>query len=194
MPYEPKILTFAGSLRTESFNKKLAKLAAEAARNAGALVTLIDLRDLPLPLFDQDLESRDGLPANAIRLKELFTSHDALLIASPEYNSSITAVMKNTIDWVSRPATSAEPALSGLRGKTAAIMSASPGGLGGLRGLVHLRSILGNIQVLVLPDQIAIVKAHEAFQPDGTLKDARQQATIEAIAQKLVATTARLHG
>jgi chromate reductase len=194
MPYEPKILTFAGSLRSESFNKKLAKLAAEAARRAGGLVTLIDLRDLPLPLFDQDLEARDGLPANAIRLKELFTSHDALLIASPEYNSSITAVMKNTIDWVSRPATPTESALSGFTGKTAAIMSASPGGLGGLRGLVHLRSILGNIQVLVLPEQIAIVKAHEVFHPDGSLKDALQQAKIDAIVQKLVATTARLHG
>jgi len=192
MSYVPKILAFAGSLRAESFNRKLVQLAAHAARDAGAEVTLLDLRDLPLPVFDQDLEARDGLPANARLLKDAFGAHDGLLIASPEYNSSVTAVLKNTIDWVSRQASPAEPGLASFAGKTAAIMSASPGGLGGLRGLVHLRSILGNIQVLVIPDQIAIAKAHEAFGPDGALRDEKQRQVVDAVAQKLVRTTAKL--
>src|SRR5262245_6276714 len=103
MAKAPRILAFAGSLRADSFNRKLVKPAAEAARAAGADVTLIDLKDYPLPIFDQDLEKAEGLPANARKLKDLFLAHQGLLIVSPEYNSSITAVLKNTIDWVSRP-------------------------------------------------------------------------------------------
>src|SRR5262245_35742367 len=99
----PKILAFAGSTRTESYNKKLVRIAAAGARQAGAEVTLIDLRDLPLPLFDEDLESSEGLPPNARRLKDLFLAHHGLLISAPEYNSSISGVLKNAIDWVSRP-------------------------------------------------------------------------------------------
>jgi chromate reductase, NAD(P)H dehydrogenase (quinone) len=99
-----RILAFAGSLRRESFNKKLVPIAAKGARDAGAEVTLISLEDFPLPLFDQDLEARQGMPENGMKLKQLFIDHDGLLIASPEYNSSITAVLKNAIDWVSRPA------------------------------------------------------------------------------------------
>ncbi len=193
MSYVPKILAFSGSLRAASFNQKLVNVAADAARKAGAEVTVIELREFPLPVFDEDLEARDGLPANARRLKELFAAHDGLFISSPEYNSSVTAALKNTIDWVSRKSAPNEAGLANYAGKTAAIISASPGGLGGLRGLVHLRSILGNIQVLVIPEQVAIPVAHEAFGPDGNLKDARQIASIEAIAKKLVATTAKLH-
>jgi NAD(P)H-dependent FMN reductase len=182
----PKILAFAGSTRSGSFNKHLASVAADAARAAGAKVTLIDLRDLPLPLFDEDIESEHGLPDNAKTLKALFRDHDAFLIASPEYNSSITAVLKNTLDWVSRSESDDEPALSAYRGKTAALLSASPGALGGLRGLVHLRSILGNIGVIVLPDQVALPKAHEAFDAAGQLKDQRPAKQITALVQGLV--------
>ena len=131
----PRILAFAGSLRRESFNKKLVPIAAKGARDAGAEVTLIGLEDFPLPLFDQDLEARQGMPENGKKLKQLFIDHDGLLIASPEYNSSITAVLKNAIDWVSRPAPG-EPSLVAFRSKVATLMSASPGALGGLRGLV----------------------------------------------------------
>lgn len=194
MPVTPKILTFAGSTRTESFNKKLARLAAAAVNAAGGQSTLVDLRDYPMPIFDEDLEAREGLPENARKLKDLLFAHDALLISSPEYNSSISAVLKNTIDWASRAASPTEPGLACFSGKVAALMSASPGALGGLRGLVHLRSILGNIQVIVLPDQIAIVRAHEAFNSDGTLKDANHQASVERIAKKLVSTVAKLKG
>lgn len=180
---QPRILGFAGSLRRDSFNKRAVKIAAAGAIAAGVEVTMRDLRDFPLPVFDEDLEA-GGTPDNAKKLKELFVQHQGLLIASPEYNSSITAVLKNTIDWVSRPAPN-EPSLVGFQGKVAALLSASPGALGGLRGLVHLRAILGNIGVLVLPDQIAIAKAHEAFQADGSLKDAKQQAGVEALGKKL---------
>jgi len=180
----PRILAFASSTRRESFNMKLVAIAAQGAREAGAEVTLIDLKDFPLPLFDQDLEAEQGMPENGAKLKRLFIDHDGLLIASPEYNSSVTAVLKNAIDWVSRPAPG-EPSLVAFRGKVATLMSASPGALGGLRALVHVRSILGNIGVIVLPDQIAVAKAREAFNPDGSLTDPKQQAAIEGLGNTL---------
>src|SRR5712671_1495442 len=166
----PRILAFASSTRRESFNKKLVCIAVKGAREAGAEVTLIDLKDFPLPLFDQDLEAEQGMPENGKKLKKLFIDHDGLLISSPEYNSSITGVLKNSIDWVSRPAPG-EPSLVAFRGKVATLMSASPGALRGQRGLVHVRSILGNLGVIVLPDQIALGKAHKAFNADGSLVD-----------------------
>jgi NAD(P)H-dependent FMN reductase len=188
-----RILAFAGSTRRESFNKKLVSIAARGARDAGALVTLIDLKDFPLPLFDQDLEAEQGMPENGKKLKQLFIAHDGLLIASPEYNSSITAVLKNAIDWVSRPAPG-EPSLVAFRGKVATLMSASPGALGGLRGLVHVRSILGNIGVIVLPDQVAVAKAHEAIKPDGSLIDPKQHAAIEGLGHTLASFLMKLKG
>ena len=189
----PRILAFAGSLRRESFNKKLVPIAAKGARDAGAEVTLIGLEDFPLPLFDQDLEARQGMPENGKKLKQLFIDHDGLLIASPEYNSSITAVLKNAIDWVSRPAPGERP-LVALRSKVATLMSASPGALGGLRGLVHVRSILSNIGVIVLPDQISVAKAHEAFNVDGSLKDSKQQSGIEGLGHTLASFLMKLKG
>ena len=192
MASTPKILAFAGSTRIESYNKKLVKIAAAGAQAAGAEVTYIDLRDLPLPLYDEDLEAQEGLPANARTFKDLLISHQGLLIASPEYNSSLTAVLKNAIDWASRPAPNEAP-LAAFAGKVATIMSASPGALGGLRGLVHLRSILGNIKVLVLPDQIAVSKAYEAFNPDGTLVDPKQQESIEKLGDGLTKILLKLN-
>jgi NAD(P)H-dependent FMN reductase len=190
MASTPRILAFAGSLRTGSFNKKLVQIAVAGARRAGAEVTCIDLRDFPLPVFDEDLETRDGLPENARKLKELFLAHQGLLIASPEYNSSITAVMKNTIDWVSRRVPGEGP-LAAYVGKVAVLMAASPGALGGLRGLVHLRAILGNIHVIVLPEQVAVPRAHEAFD-EGKLKDAAQQASIENLGVRLTQVLQKL--
>jgi NAD(P)H-dependent FMN reductase len=190
MAVAPKILAFAGSTRTDSYNKKLLRLAAAAARAAGAEVTLLDLRDLPLPLFDQDLEAQ-GLPPNARKLKDLMLAHHGLLLSCPEYNSSITAVLKNAIDWASRPVPN-EPQLACFTGKVAALLSASPGALGGLRGLVHVRSILGNIGVIVLPDQVAVPKAQEAFTPEGTLKDTATQAKVQKLAASLAETIGKL--
>lgn len=184
MTYVPKILAFAGSTRTESFNKKLVKIAVAGAQAAGAEVTSLDLRDLPMPLYDGDLEATEGIPPNARKFKELMLAHQGLLISAPEYNSGITGVLKNAIDWASRSAPGETP-LACFVGKVAALMSASPGGLGGLRGLVHVRSVLGNIHVLVLPEQVAVPRAHEAFNQDGTLKDSKQQASIERLGRNL---------
>jgi NAD(P)H-dependent FMN reductase len=191
MVITPKILAFAGSTRTESHNKKLVKIAASGAQAAGAEVTYLDLRDIPIPLFDEDLEAQEGIHPNACKLKELMLAHQGLLIASPEYNSSISGVLKNAIDWVSRPEPGEAP-LACFVDKVAALMSASPGGLGGLRGLVHVRSILENIKVIVLPDQIAVPKAYDAFNSDGTLKDTKQQAAVEKLGSNVATVLTKL--
>ena len=187
----PKILAFAGSTRTDSFNKKLVRHAAAAAKAAGAEVTLVDLRDFPMPLYDGDLEASEGLPENAQKFKALMAAHQGLLIAAPEYNSSITGVLQNTIDWASRQSPGEKP-LASFTGKVAALLSASPGALGGLRGLVHVRAMLGNIGVLVIPEQIAVPKALEAFDAAGGFKDAKQQAAVENIGRSLAAILLKL--
>jgi chromate reductase, NAD(P)H dehydrogenase (quinone) len=193
MAYTPRILAFAGSTRKESFNKRLVKIAADGARAAGAQVTYADLRDLPMPLYDGDLEAEQGIPENAKKLKALMQAHDGFLISAPEYNSSITGVLKNAIDWASRPAPGETPLVC-FAGKVVTLMSASPGALGGLRSLVTVRSLLSNIKVIVLPDQLAIPKAHEAFDPEGKLKDPKQQAGIEALGRDLAGMLVKLKG
>ena len=189
-----RILAFAGSTRRESFNNRLVRIAESGARDAGGSVTHIDLRDYRLPIFDQDEEAANGKPDNARALKQLMRDHAGLLIASPEYNSSVTAALKNTIDWVSRSDDDDPFPLVALRGKVVALMSASPGALGGLRGLVHLRSILSNLGCIVLPDQVAVSKAHEAFTADGALIDDRQHRRIVALGKTLAETGAKLRG
>jgi NAD(P)H-dependent FMN reductase len=188
----PRILAFGGSLRRDSFNQKLAAIAAAGAREAGAEVTVIALRDYPLPVFNEDLETAEGLPAAAKKLKQLFLEHHGLLISAPEYNSSITGALKNTIDWVSRAESDDEPTLSAYIGKTAVLCAASPGALGGLRGLVHVRAILGNIGVTVLPDQVAVSKAHEAFRADGSLADEKLAARVKNLGAQLARHLAKL--
>jgi len=185
------ILAFAGSARAGSFNKKLIAIAAEGARAAGAEVTLVDLADFPMPLFDQDLEARDGMPEHAARFKELLLAHDGLLIASPEYNSAFSPLLKNALDWASRATSDDEPPLAAYRGKYAGILAASPGALGGLRGLVFLRMLLGNIGITVLANQKAISSAHEAFADDGSLKNARDAKAVADIGRELAETLAR---
>ncbi|MGL5832873.1 MAG: NADPH-dependent FMN reductase [Waterburya sp.] len=187
-----KILAFAGSGRKDSLNKKLVKIAAEGARATGAEVTYLDFRDLPLPIYDQDLEQAEGLPNNVRKLKTLMKTHQGFLIACPEYNSSITPLLKNAIDWASRPEPG-EPSLVCFKEKIAVLMSASPGGLGGLRGLVHVRSILGNIGVLVLPDQKAIGNADRMFDEKGNLQDETQQTAIMQLGIKLTTVIAKLN-
>lgn len=187
----PRILAFAGSTRSASFNRALLRLAAQAARRAGGDVTEIDLREFPIPLYDSDLEAREGLPGPARRLRDLFKEHAGLLVASPEYNSSISGVLKNVIDWVSRPQPG-EPPLACFRGKVAALLSASTGALGGVRGLAALRLILGNIKVLVLPDQVTVAQADQAFAPDGALRDPKRQEAVERLAAELVRVVERL--
>lgn len=180
-----KIVAFAGSLRSGSHNKKLIRIAAAGARAAGAQVTDLDLRDVSMPLYDGDIEREQGLPPNAKVFKRLLVEHHGMLISSPEYNSAFPAVLKNAIDWASRPEPN-EPALAAFKGKIAGLMAASPGHLGGVRGLAVLRSILSNIGVIVIPMQMAIARANEAFDEDGSLKDERQQAGIEAVGAEVV--------
>ncbi|WP_417519966.1 NADPH-dependent FMN reductase [Minwuia sp.] len=169
-----RILGFAGSTRAASVNRVAAQAALAGAEAAGGEVTWLELRDYPLPLYDGDLEANEGFPDNVIALKDLFDAHDGLVIGCPEYNSSITPLLKNTIDWVSRPI-EGRPPLHAFAGKVAGLVSASGGALGGLRGLVHVRAILGNIGVTVIPQQRAVGGvagkiADGAITDDDTLK------------------------
>ncbi|MFQ3197873.1 MAG: chromate reductase [Paraglaciecola sp.] len=186
-----KLLFLAGSARKDSLNKKLAKVAYNQALAQGADATFIDLKDYPLPIYDGDLEDESGLPDNALALKRLFTKHAGLFIASPEYNSSISPILKNTLDWISRSHAADEKPLSAYCDKVAAIVAASPGGLGGLRGLVPLRMLLGNIQVMVLPQQLALGSATSAFDEQGQLVDEKKEKALGAIVAKLIAATAK---
>ncbi len=181
-----KILAFAGSAHLTSVNKKIVNVAAQGARAAGAEVTVIDLLDYPLPIFNEDMEAKDGAPANVAKLKELFKSHPGFLIACPEYNSSVTPLLKNTIDWLSRKA-QGETSMVAFEGKVIVLMAASPGGLGGLRGLAHVRDIFGNIGAIVLPQQVALAKAKDAFNDDGSIKDLAKDASIRKLGADLAA-------
>jgi NAD(P)H-dependent FMN reductase len=187
----PSLLAFAGATRTLSWNKKLIRVGCEAARRAGAQVTLIDLRDLPMPLYDGDIEAAEGLPPNARELKRLMIEHDGLLLSCPEYNSSITALLKNAIDWVSRPQPN-EPPAPAFRGKVAGLLAASPGNLGGIRGLFAVRQILSVLGTLVLPTQFGLARAGDAFAEDGSLKDPAQQRAVDAVATELVSVLSKL--
>jgi len=189
--FKPKILAFAGSTRVGSYNKKLIKIGIQILKDKGADVTELDLRDIPMPLYDGDLEEAEGIPDNAWRFRKLLVDHHGCLISSPEYNSSISGVLKNAIDWASRPVPE-EPPLLCFKGKVMALMSASPGKLGGLRALVHVRSILGSIGVLVLPTQLAIPQANKAFNEDGTLRDEMQLDLVSGVTDKLVEITTKL--
>ncbi len=191
MSNQPKILAFAGSSRIDSFNKKLVKIAIEGASQAGAEVRYVDLLDYPMPLFNEDLEKQEGLPPKVLEFKHLLREHQGFLISCPEYNGSITPLLKNAIDWASRPELNEKP-LSCFQGKVAALLATSPGGLGGIRGLVHVRAILEGIGVFVIPEQKAIPHATQAFDELGQLKDERQAQGILAIAKKLTEVTAKL--
>jgi len=189
----PKILAFSGSARKNSFNQRLVKIAAQGAEQAGAEVTVINLADFPMPIFNQDDEAEHGIPDAARAFKNLLIEHDGFLIASPEYNSAFSPLLKNAIDWASRREGDEAPLLA-YRGKVAAIMAASPGALGGLRGLVFLRLLLSNIGVTVLPEQQAIVQADKALHPDGYLNDAQLQAAVLNLGAKLADATRKLQG
>jgi NAD(P)H-dependent FMN reductase len=181
----PRILAFAGSLRAESFNKKLVRIAAGGARAAGAEVTLIDLRDLPMPIYDGDIEKAQGLPPNAKAFKQLLIEHHGVLLSTPEYNSQYPAVLKNAIDWASRPEPGDTP-LVAFKGKVAGVMSASPGALAALRSQTLVRSLLLYLGMVVVPIQIGVARAAEAFDATGRLKDEKQHAAIEALAAEVV--------
>jgi len=179
------IIAFSGSARRDSFNQRLVTVAAKGAEKNGATVHLVNLADYPMPLFNEDLEAADGMPESAVAFKKLLSQCDGFLIASPEYNSAFSPLLKNAIDWASRPIDGGVP-MATYRGKVAAIMAASPGGLGGMRGLVFLRMLLGNLGVMVLPEQETLPSAHSAFAEDGSLIDGKKQQAIEFLGERLV--------
>ncbi|MBL8438227.1 MAG: NAD(P)H-dependent oxidoreductase [Zoogloeaceae bacterium] len=185
-----RVLVLPGSARQGSLNTRLAHAAAASVTKAGGDPTIVDLRELAMPIYDGDLEAAQGIPPGARSLKSHFKDHDALLFCSPENNSSVSALLKNAIDWVSRQ-DGDESGLVPFQGKVALLTAASPGALGGLRGLRHLRETLEGLGVLVLPQTLAVSAADKAFGPDGLL-DARRQDTLDKLASRLVATTDRL--
>lgn len=186
-----RVVVFAGSTRAASLNKKLARLAARAIDDAGGESAFFDLADYPMPLYDGDLEAREGIPATALAIRNYMQGAKGLLIASPENNSSVSAVLKNTLDWVSRP-WHGQPGNLPYKGKVAALVAASPGAFGGLRGLTHLRATLQGLGVLVLSEQMALARADQAFDADGRLIDAKQQDMLDGIALRLVDVARRL--
>jgi len=189
----PRILAFAGSARRDSLNKRVLATAVEGARRAGAQVTHVDLRDWPMPIYDGDLEAAEGLPENARRFKALMKEHAGLLLGCPEYNTSITPLLKNTLDWCSRREPG-ESALECFDGKVAGLVSASPGALGGLRSLIVVRMMLSNIRVLVLPEQASVPKADQVLDVDGRITDDKLRTAVENVGARLAGMLTRLAG
>jgi chromate reductase len=189
----PRILAFAGSTRRGSFNQRLVRAAARGAEAAGVGCSVIDLAEHALPLYNGDLEATGGLPDAALRLRGLFLDHQALLIATPEYNGSIPPLLKNTLDWISR-SPEASPDLSPFSGKLAALLAASPGPLGGLRGLSVVREVLANLGVTVLPEQVTLRRAHAAFDAVGELVEANHREAAETLGRTLAGWVTRHHG
>ena len=182
----PKILVIPGSLRTGSHNVRLAALAAKELALAGAEVTRISLQDYTLPLFDADLATASGLPAAAVQLKQILMAHQGVFITSPEYSASVTPLLKNMIDWISRVRERGEPGYAAFKGRVFAIASATAGGGGGLRSMMALRQILElGCGALVIPEQVGVPRAEQAFDEMDNLRD-------EAIAAMLKAAVARL--
>lgn len=181
------VLALSGSTRDDSFNKKLLQEAAQFAKQAQATVTMVNLRDYPMPLYDGDLEAKDGMPSNALKLHNLMAQSDLIMIASPEYNGSLSAVLKNSIDWVTR---SKLHGISGeaIKGKRFLLLSASPGGRGGAGSLVHLRSILEHLGGSVWQNQLSLPNANSQFDAQGNLKDETTKGQLKALVQAALAT------
>ena len=175
---EINVLAFSGSLRDDSVNKKLVIEAANFAKQLGAKVTVLNLKDYAMPFYDQDLEDREGLPPKAREFRNLLIQSQVVIIASPEYNGSVSAVLKNALDWASRD-DDANPSREGFKGKKFLLLSASPGRSGGTRGLVHLRAIIENIGGTVLQNQVSVPNAYDAFNEQGQLKDPQLRTQLQ---------------
>jgi len=195
MSTSAKLLFISGSARTGSHNKKLARLGTGIAEANGISSAFADLGDYPMPVYDGDLEAKDGPPANALKLKELMGLHTGIFIASPEYNASISPLLKNALDWVSRVRVEGEAPLEVYRTRVFAIGAASPGGTGGLRGLIPLRQTLElGLGALVLPEQFYVPRAADAFDDHGHLKNKDSQETFKRLIQRLARAAHVLHG
>lgn len=186
MTQKPRILAFSGSLREHAYGKRVLKTAIKGAERAGAHVTYIDLRDYPLPVYNPDDEEANGFHENARRLQKLLVEHDGFLISTPEHNGSISAALKNAIDWASRKGdTYARSEV--FTGKIAAMMTASPGSFGGVRSLPHLRAILTSVGVIVLAGEISVSFAASKFDGDGDeMTDEKMKQILENLGASLV--------
>lgn len=185
--HEPKVLVFAGSIRSGSYNARLAALAAKTLTLLDAEVTLISLADYPMPIYDADREAVQGPPEAAAKLKRLFTSHAGVFIASPEYNASVTPLLKNALDWVSRVRQAGEPPLSAFRNRVFALGAASDGTFGAMRSLMALRQILElGCGALVIPEQVSVREARDAFDARDDLKDERAARALRGTLEKLL--------
>jgi chromate reductase len=183
----PKILVFPGSTRAGSHNVRLAALAAKELTLIDADVTRISLADYPLPLYEADLEANAGAPANALKLKQMIMAHHGVFIASPEYSASVTPLLKNAIDWVSRVRERGDPTYAAFKGRVFAISAASPGASGGLRSLMALRQILElGCGALMIPEQVAIPQADQAFDDMDNIADTRTANLFRAQLTRLV--------
>jgi NAD(P)H-dependent FMN reductase len=181
-----RLLFFAGSTRRGSYNKRLARLAQRIASANGVEGVSVDLTDYPMPLYNGDLEAEQGPPLKAQEFKALLTEYQGVFIASPEYNSSVTPLLKNTLDWVTRVRAKGETGLEVYRSRVFAISGASPGGYGAMRSLLTLRQILEvGIGAPVIPQQLALPRAADAFEEDGSLKDKAQQGLLKAVVEAL---------
>ena len=187
-----KILALCGSSRKGSLNQKLLDVAVLGALDSGAHVTRISLRLLQLPIYDGDWEAEHGVPEAAQSVKTLIAEHHAMLIATPEHNGGYTALLKNTLDWASRPTPSDPSGLAVFEGKCAALVSASPGLLGGMRSQIALQVVLGKIGVLVIPKSFALGAAHKAFDEHGRLADANADKAVRDVGISLVGIAAGL--
>ncbi|MGZ5270932.1 MAG: NADPH-dependent FMN reductase [Ramlibacter sp.] len=189
-----RLLVFAGSTRQHSFNRKLARVTAALAREAGAEVTHIELGDFDVPMYNADLEAR-GTPADVMRLKQLGFEHPAWIICAPEYNASYPALLKNTLDWISSPVKS-DPAwtdgFKSTRGKVVGMLSASPGALGGLRSQSHLAPLLLNLNFWVAPTSFALGRAEDAFDADGKLVADSARNHVRAVVDQVLWAAERL--
>ena len=181
-----KILVIPGSLRTGSLNAKLAAAAAYQFAQAGAEVTRISLADFPLPIYDGDLQTKSGVPKNAINLKRMIGAHHGVLMVTPEYNSSVPPLIKNTIDWVTRVQDAHETRGQVFRGRAFAIAAASEGRLGGTRALAALRLILCACHAMVIPNQLALSFASEAYDDMDRLKHPADIEALNALVRQLI--------
>ncbi|YBV95866.1 NAD(P)H-dependent oxidoreductase [Phyllobacteriaceae bacterium JZ32] len=182
----PRILVFAGSIRSGAYSGRTADAAVKELALQGAEVTRISLADYPLPIMDEDLEREKGVPENAMRLGRMFAAHDGLMICSPEYNSSIPPLLKNTIDWVSRISRDGDRVLRPYAGKIVGLCSSSDGNYAGIRGLYHLRSVLMNVGTQIVTEQCSVARASEAFNEDGSLRDERTAKMMTRVCRSLI--------